>query len=141
MKEKIKKEILNLGKKDKDKEKIEDEEEERVPDLATQVGGKYLKDFKDNHKQAIELERQEKIRRDEYERKQELKEKKRKDKLPELTKSTKSLKERVKGTLDRPDYWEEVKSKFNLEEKAKSQIDIEKIMAGEIPKTKSEIVT
>ena len=35
MKEKIKKEILNLGKKDKDKEKIEDEEEERVPDLAT----------------------------------------------------------------------------------------------------------
>ncbi|KAM3135650.1 hypothetical protein pb186bvf_012321 [Paramecium bursaria] len=141
MKEKIKKEIMNLGKKEKDKEKVEQEEYEREPDLATKNGGTYLKDFKNNHQQAIEQERVEKIKRDEYERKQELKEKKRQDKLPQLTKSTKSLKERVKGTLERPDYWEEVKSKFNLEEKAKSQIDIEKIMAGEIPKTRSEIVT
>ena len=45
---------MNLGKKEKDKEKVEEEEYEREPDLATKNGEAYLKDFKNNHKQAIE---------------------------------------------------------------------------------------
>ena len=50
MKEKIKKEIMNLGKKQKDKEKVEEEEYEREPDKATINGETYLKEFKNNHK-------------------------------------------------------------------------------------------
>ncbi|CAD8162846.1 unnamed protein product [Paramecium octaurelia] len=142
LQEKTKKEleqsIILSKQKEEDKKKKEEFDYEYEETLAKQKGKEYLKEFRELHQKALELEKEEREKQLKLLQEQQ---KKKKLELPQITSTPKIVKNQTLGTLERHDYLQEVlqqAKKEREERKEKERLEKEEKIKEEERKKEEE---